>query len=307
MENLGRLLSGECFYGDGTIDVGPHRIHRDGSISREQLNEHFSDFKIPRKNEKFFEEPSIAVFSCLNRLQHLFTEDTVLFVNPGPANSSLKEFQQWAGENDPSSKDLLTSMRASSVVKLLPNILMSNLSINLGLCGENLITSGTSVLSARLLGMAVQRIEQGEDEAAVVASASFPYQYFNIDAYLRFFGEEFFEPPLCEGASACVLSANKPVDGEICGRIRSVRVFRKCPAHNSDIRDFLAARGYEPDRYEKVLFSPSAAGNFLAATEPFSALALAHFLTERASQNTAISVCSDIFGNVSVVEVEGTG
>ncbi len=309
VQNTRALLAEEPLYSDKPITVGPHTIQKNGQISSETLSKLLTELPIPRKNEKFFEEPSIALYYCVEKLRatvaSMDAEDLALYVNLGPANTRLEEFEQWASENSASGTEPFTSMRASSVIKLLPNVVMSNLSINLGIGGENTVTSGTSVSSALVLQSAIDVLDCKKAKAAFVASASFPYRYFNIDSYLRFFGEDFFVPPLCEGASACLL-VKQPEEGqEVLGAIRTINTYKKSASWQGDNLTFLSEKGFQLGDYEKLLVSPSQSGNFLAATEPFALLALLDFLKERAPGKMALSVSSDIFGNVSAIEVEG--
>jgi hypothetical protein len=206
-------------------------------------------------------------------------------------------------------------LKASAVMKLLPNVVMSNLSIHLGMRGENAATSGTSIGSAWALAAALRVLEEGKVRCAVVGSASFPYEYFNLDAYLRFFGPEFLEPPLVEGASALLLRGEGDplgVDpGSITGAVRRVELLAGDPLEpswdgaRSACFDRLRARGFDLDAYAVVGVQPSKTANFLAAGEPLGVLSVIHGLNESAPDGRGLSVSYDRFGNVSAVEVEG--
>ena len=308
-ENVRALLDDRPFYKNEAIQIGPHQLPVNGQLNDERMDELLESFDILRKNKKYFDRPSTALFHCVSQLRKNLgdvpSDELGLYVNLGPANARLDDFTSWAQENKADSSDEFTAMMASSVVKILPNVVMSNLAMNLDILGENTITAGTSVSSANLLQTAAQMLEERKCQRTIVGSASFPYEYFNIDAFKRFFGDEFFATPLCEGA--CAISMSNEPDVQILGSIDSVTTF-KCTQKDLPA-EILAQRGFDLMAYEYVLLQPSLAGNFLAASEPLGLVAVIEGLnTGRegeclGTKGKGLSVTVDYFGNYSAIEV----
>ena len=190
------------------------------------------------------------------------------------------------------------------MVKILPNVVMSNLAMNIPVSGENTVSAGTSASSAWALQAAWRGIRQDKAHCAIVASASFPYEYFNMDAYHRFFGETFFTPPLCEGASAVALSKHPDDSGNILGAITHIHTFKHQGSQSPEM--VLASSGYDLSAYDRILFQPSASGNFLAASEPFGMLCVLDSMAKNTKNVSSgllgrgLSVTRDYFGNYSV-------
>ena len=308
-ENLEALLAEKSFFKDEPLSMGPHQLSVSGQIDEATTEQLLTEFDILRKNKKYFDKPSTALFHCVSPLRKNFTklspEDIALYVNLGPANAQLADFIQWAQENEPESQEEFTKMMASSVVKILPNVVMSNLALNLEILGENTVTAGTSVSSATTLRAAAALLQADKCQGAIVASASFPCQYFNIDAFIRFFGDAFFATPLCEGASAIALT--QQASDHVIGTIDSITTF-KC-AEEELSAEILARRGFDLMAYEYVLLQPSQAGNFLAASEPLGLQAVLHALNKGrlgeclGTKGKGLSVSYDYFGNYSAIEV----
>ena len=308
-ENLEALLDEQPFFKNEPLSIGPYQLSVNGQIDETTTEQLLSEFDILRKNKKYFDKPSTALFHCVSPLRKHFaqlsSEDIALYVNLGPANAKLADFSQWAQENEPQSQEEFTKMMASAVVQILPNVVMSNLAMNLEILGENTITSGTSVSSATVLKAATALLEADKCQGAIVASASFPCQYFNIDAFKRFFGSDFFATPLCEGASAIALTQEASVDA--LGTIDSITTF-KCTEDELPA-EILARRGFDLMAYEYVLLQPCHGGNFLAASEPFGLQAVLQALNKGregeclGTKGKGLSVTNDYFGNYSAIEV----
>jgi hypothetical protein len=262
------------------------------------------------KNMKFFTRPSKAlafcIAKCLVSLKNVTAspERCALYINGGPANAQLNLFTDWACENsDPANTnvtDMFTSLMASEVIKLLPNIIMSNISINLPIKGENTLVSGTVSDSVWALKAACRCLESNKADMAVVGSASFPFEYFNLNAFKRFFNDDFFEFPFCEAASCVILTTpefiNKHADLKT-GIIGSI----------IDIQQFegLINIGHEQtESLDKTLFLPGRCGNFLCAAEPLGLLALLEKLNCSADfKYQGISISKDYFKSTSKIKL----
>jgi hypothetical protein len=323
--NVSILLDEKPSWFDRPIKVGPHQLEHSGQIDREKLLKLLEEFDILRKNKKFFDNSSIALFHCVAPLRAGLLEqkgeDIGLYVNLGPANADLEEFSSWARENSADNNETFSSMMASSVVKILPNVVMSNIAMNASILGENTVSAGTSVSSAWALNSVCRVLEEDKAKVAIMAAASFPYQYFNIDAYLRFFGEKFFHPPLCEASAAVSLSKKVDKSQKALGTITGIHLFKAAPVL-SPVK-VLEEKGFNLECYDKVLLQPSASGNYLAAAEPLGLLtvleSLASIESPAVSQSQTVpgsfgapcearllkglSVTRDYFGNYSVIEV----
>jgi len=308
--NLEALLADRRFFDERPVEVGPFTVPADGSIPAATLDDVASAFAVPPKNLKYFDAPSTALFHCMaplrRRLDGLPPAAIGLYVNLGPANARLDDFDRWAAENDPSGTDAYTSMMASSVVRLLPNVVMSNLAANLAIHGENAATAGTAVTSAWSVGAALRVLYEGTARAVLVGSASFPYQYFNVAAFRRCFGSSYWQTTPCEAASALALvrPAARYAGDEVLGTVIGQATCVTGPDGTAE--EALDRMGLDPSGLSFVLEQPRTGGDFLAAAEPLGLLAALRRLAA-AGGGRAASLCRDRFGAWSAVVVAGPG
>ena len=321
--NMEALISGLPFYSLNPFSVDCFEFQRNGRIAEELIANILDSFDIKPKNKKFFDRSSAAIFYCVNSFARLIERsaapDTALFVSTGPANTRLSDFIEWGRESASDKGSIYPKLMASSVVKLLPNIVMSNISINMGINGENAIFSATSAAPACALESACMAIEDKTTPSAIAAAVSMPYEYFNIDSYRRFFYDDFFTVPLCEGASALMAFDRETVlkdaglKNAITGSIKKIDVFKMddklCRQASTDGRGFIDALkseyGVDVKKYEIFKLNPSGSGNFLSASEPLSVLSVMSALNSKMSTGEGLSICADYFGNVSVITAAG--
>ncbi len=321
--NMEALVSGLPFYSQKPLSVDGFQFEQNGGIEAGVIEKLLDSFDIKPKNKKFFDRSSAAVFYCVNSMARVIESsgaaNTGLFVGTGPANTRLSDFIEWGRESAADKTSTYPKLMASSVIKLLPNIVMSNVSINLELNGENAIFSATSAASAGALESACMAVENKTSPAAIAASVSMPYQYFNIDSYRRFFCDGFFAVPLCEGASALLAAGRETVlkDGAlkeaVIGSIKRIDIFKMddklCRTVSTDRTAFTDAlsseHGIAVKDFEIFKINPSASGNFLSASEPLSVLSVMNALNAKNSSGEGLSICADYFGNVSVITVVG--
>lgn len=320
--NMEALASGLPYYSAGRSFVDCHELGFDGRIPDAVADALLVSFDVRPKMKKFFDRPSVLAFACVRNFSEFFGaagSEVSLFACTGPANARLRDFSEWAESAGEEPSEPYPPMMASSVVKLLPNVVMANLAVNFGLRGENSIFSPSCVSSARALGAAARSVESGGSPLSAAVSVSCPFEYFNIDSYKRFFGESFFDPPLCECASAVLLASRDFVSSRpalrerVIGAVTGLDHFRleTAPFSGGEYEHLAALSAVRenvlsnfPGR-EFVFFAPSASGNFLSASEPLGALAAVHRLNSLASSRPASSASFDRFGNVSVVTVAG--
>lgn len=313
-ENAAALLSGTPAVVSGSVLLGPHEIFRHGRIPDSELRAITGKFDVPAKALKFFDRPSALAFDCLSRLGHYLTvpsTDTALFVAMGPTNASLEVFTNWSltrGEFDP-----FPSMMASETVKLLPNVIMSNLSMNLGLGGENALFCGWAQAGAAALESAVEVLGGPGASLAAVVSVSTPLEYFNVDAYRRFMPFGVGDSLLIDAASAMVLAPagfrEWPAGTSPVGAILAIRRFRSATPIDpgSPSATVLEAAGYPAsgNGFSSVATQPGRFGETLSAAEPLGCIAVMTSLRGRGPMARGVSITFDSFGNGSSVEVAG--
>ena len=310
-ENTQALTRSMPFHKQEQLTIGPFVLESHGALSSEDLARILKGFNLLPKYEKFFDDPSIGLYSCLaplrEQIRNVPGTDLGLYVNLGPANAKLDDFQRWGAENPEHGVEAYSTLMASSVVKLLPNVVMSNLSIHLDILGENTTTAGTSAGSAWCIRSARRLLREAGQTAVFVATASFPYAYFNLDSFRRFFADSFFDPPLIEGSAAITLTHASGVSrfpAGVLGSLHRSHTFRLNP--EASLQEELDRLGFGDAARNHLLIQPSPSGNFLAAGEPLGILTVLEALNETGKGGTGISVTQDPFGWVSIVEVEGS-
>jgi hypothetical protein len=324
-ENMDLLARGAAFYRKEPLEIESFILGRHGKISDPAVAGLLDSFDIKPKNKKYFERSSILLFAAvkdyIEKLRRVDGDGIGLFCAVGPANARLAEFREWAAaidEND----EFYPPLMASSVIKLLPNIVMSNLSINAGWRGENAIFTSPAAPFCDALGSMLLSIEAGTLSIAAAASVSAPFEYFNIDSYTRFLAPSFFNAPLCEAAASLLCCSrdfyreNAPVreNFEPEGFIASIDRF-KVPYGFFDYDDIASIGGKARSYLEKMNYdlrgthhfaaAPSPAGNFLSAGEPLNISGLIHLLNKNGEDGYAVSATADYFGNLSVIKAGG--
>ena len=324
-ENMDLLARGVPFYREEPLEIESFVIGRHGKISDPAAAGLLDSFDIKPKNKKYFERSSVLLFAVvkdyIEKLKRVDGDGIGLFCAVGPANARLAEFREWAAAID-ENEEFYPPLMASSVIKLLPNIVMSNLSINAGWRGENAIFTSPAAPFADALGSMLLSMEAGSLGIAAAASVSAPFEYFNIDSYTRFLAPSFFNAPLCEAAASMLCCSrdfyreNAPVrenfDPE--GFIASIDRF-KVPYGFFDYDDIASIGGKVRDYLEKMNYdfggtchfaaAPSPVGNFLSAGEPLNISGLIHLLNKNGDDGYAVSATADYFGNLSVIRAGG--
>ena len=281
-------------------------------------------FDIKPKNKKFFERSSTLLFSVVKDYTAMLgaadKADIGLFCAAGPANAPVEDFTGWASEID-DNEEFYPPMMASSVIKLLPNIIMSNLSINTGWKGENSVFSGPSPFHDALNSMLLS-LGSGPLSAAAAASVSTPFEYFNMDSYSRFLAPDFFNAPLCEGAASLLcctpefyrenIAKNSAAEPE--GYIAAIDSYKapaglfdysNISAFNGMARNFLEQSGYNFDGVEYFKTAPALTGNFLSASEPFNITSLIYELNRNGRGGFALSAVIDYFDGIHIIKAGG--
>lgn len=332
ISKINSLLNREApFYIKEEFHTGPYILKKQGiipdsfcgedsliSLFQETLSKAFPRLKLKPKNLKFFNRPSYAVVRSIvlalsektfienGLLQHLSNtpERAALYVNAGPANANLKIFLDWASENlAPDNKEKFTNLMASEVIKLLPNIMMSNIALNLPFQGENTIVSGWASNSAWAVSSACECLENNRADIAVATSGSFPYEYFNIHAYFELFDTDFFDPPLCEAASCAVLVNKKMAaqlpESSILGAITDIEQ-QKGSEKLKKIQTEIKKDSTGTNQITRITPGPS--GNFLGAAEPLNSICLLHEMNKFKTPNGA-SISFDKFNNISIIRL----
>lgn len=317
--NLKSLLSGDPVVVPGNVFLGPHEVEIHGRIPDAEIEALVRGFEIAPKAGKFFDRPSALTFACLSKLRGLLVappEDTALFAATGPTNARLDIFTGWKATH--SEGEAFPPMMASETVKLLPNLLMSNLSMNLGMKGENAIFCGGPQAGAAALEAALGILGSPGARLAAVVSVSSPLEYFNVDAYRRFMPRGTGSAHLVDAASALILAPvpvgprerhaagvkNDP-SGRPLGTILRIRRF-KIPEPGK-VKNALEAAGYSnvDHGFSAVVVQPSAFGETLSAAEPFGCLAAMSAIEGKGPCVKGVSICIDPFGNGSSIEVAG--
>lgn len=322
---MATLSRGGLFYREEPLEIEAFSIPRHGKIPDSQVAALLDSFAVKPKNKKYFERASTLLFAVIegfaSRLEASEGERTGLFCATGPANASLSEFRQWAAAIDDAER-YYPAMMASSVIKLLPNIVMSNLSINFGWRGENAIFTSGGAPGADALNAMLISLEERRSHLAVAAAVCSPFEYFNMDSYTRFLAPGFFSLPLCESASAVLCCSrghyaeNKTALScfEPEGAFVSIDFYRlpdspclcdDLPALQNKCRSFIEKAGYDLGGVSLFSVSPSPCGNFLNAAEPLAAASLIHRLNASGAGGHAVSASVDYFGNVSVIKASG--
>ncbi len=325
IKNMELAAQGESFYMESPLIINGFTLERHAKIDEAVIASLLDSFDIKPKNKKFFERSSTLLFSVIKDYAAILGPfsgaDIGLFCATGPANARLKDFTDWASEID-DNEEFYPPMMASSVIKLLPNIIMSNLSINTGWKGENSIFSGPSApfhdaLTSMLLSMGA-----GSLSAAAAASVSAPFEYFNMDSFTRFLTPAFFNAPLCEGAGSLLcctpkfyrenIAKNSVAESE--GYIAAIDSY-KAPAGLFDYsnisaftdvaRKFLEESGYNFDAVEYFKTAPALTGNFLSAAEPLNISSLIYELNRNDRSGYALSAVIDYFGGIHVIKAGG--
>ncbi|OQA80439.1 MAG: hypothetical protein BWY32_01020 [bacterium ADurb.Bin243] len=323
-ENMEALARGLNFWVDAPLNIDRFTLDRHGKISDSLTAELLDSFDIKPKNKKYFERSSTLLFSVIKDygplLKSIDGSEVGLYCGVGPANARIDDFREWAAGIE-GADEFYPSMMASSVIKLLPNIVMSNLSINTGWRGENAIFSSCASAFFDALNSLLTAFENGSSRIAAAGSVSAPFEYFNMDSYSRFFGADFFDPPLCETASSMLLCTpdfyagrleNTGMEPE--GRILSIDsyktpegLFKRSDIKNFEklARDFLESENY--DFTDTLYFKthPAACGNFLTGGEPVNVMSLVYSLNAAGEKGFAVSVNIDYFGNLHAVKAGG--
>ncbi len=325
IKNMQSAARGENFYIESPLDVNGFKLERHAKIDDAVVASLLNSFDIKPKNKKFFERSSTLLFGVIKdyaaMLGPFSGEDTGLFCATGPANAPLKDFIDWASEID-DSEEFYPPMMASSVIKLLPNIIMSNLSINTGWKGENAVFSGPAApfhdaLTSMLLSMGA-----GTVSTAAAASVSAPFEYFNMDSFDRFLPPAFFNAPLCEGASSLLcctpefyrdnIAKNSAAEPE--GYIAAIDSYRtpkglfdysNISAFTDMARKFLEDSGFDFSGVELFKTAPELTGNFLSAGEPFNISSLIYELNQNDLSGYALSAVTDHFGGLHIIKAGG--
>lgn len=179
-------------------------------VTDQQLAEWLNSFAIPAKQKKFFDRASILLFRALEPLRPLLTglqaDETAFFIALGPNRADLDFFLDWSERDQLDSDGAHASLGASDVVRLLPNVSVTNLAVPLGLRGENGVYAGFASAAGAALEAARDGLQSGRFPAAIVAAASSPLNYFNEQSRQSHFSPATFSRPLAEGAAAVVLS-----------------------------------------------------------------------------------------------------
>lgn len=323
-ENMDALSRGLNFWTDAPLPVDRFTLARHGKIDDAEVSKLLESFDIKPKNKKYFERSSILLFSVIKDyaplLRNVAGDEIGLYCGVGPANARIGDFRDWAAGID-NADEFYPSVMASSVIKLLPNIVMSNLSINMGWRGENAIFSSCASAFFDALNSLLTAFEDGSSQAAAAASVSAPFEYFNMDSYSRFFGPGFFDPPLCEAASSMLLCTPDFYAGRFAknglipeGRILSVDsyktpegFFNRSDIQNSEnmARGFLMSANYDFTDVISFKAAPSACGNFLTGGEPLNLMGLIYSLNSAGESGCAVSANIDYFGNLHVIKAGG--
>lgn len=338
-ENLDFLLAGSPAVVPGSVFLGPHEVRVHGRIPDSEIDSLINGFGVPPKARKFFDRPSALGFFCVSGLAGSMTslpEETALFVATGPTNARLEVFSEW--ERMRTGAEPYPSLMASETIKLLPNLIMSNLSMNLGIRGENSLFCGGAQAGAAALEAALEVLGSPGAELAAVLSVSTPLEYFNVDAYRRFLPDRTRAPHLVDAAAALLIApgagardgngnrrTSHPIpDGHVpLGSILGVRRFKVSAdllsslthgttsfpsAALANISEFpFEIAGYPSvdHGFSSVVVQPSRFGQTLSAAEPLGCLAAMRSLKGKGPTARGVSISIDPFGNGSAIEVEG--
>ncbi|PKK90322.1 MAG: hypothetical protein CVV64_10165 [Candidatus Wallbacteria bacterium HGW-Wallbacteria-1] len=317
--NFDHLMTGVPFF-TSNLDVDGFTLSSAGRIDDSLIAEKREGLAVAARNLKFFDRQSVAVYHCAEKLKGLLAEIPAqrvgLYSGVGPANASVGDFMDWAEVNQPESDEPFSSMMASSVVRLLPNVVMANVSINLTISGENCIFSGTSMASVGALEAASRSLREKRCDVALLSGSSFPLQYFNIDSFNRFLRHDLMNFPLCEGASAVLLSADPMAERS--GYLLDVLRWRcSIGADNTEagmgrgvsvmgVNDIPVNADVRYGRpFDHVLVQPGLWGDFLSAGEPFGFMIVLEHLRRNNPSGIGVSICRDWFGFCSAIVVAG--
>lgn len=269
-------------------------LPREEPAAGERLAGWLRGFAFPEKQKKFFDRASILLYRALEpllpRLSALPADEVGLFLAVGPNRGDLDFFVEWAERDRAEAPGPHAGHRASDVVRLLPNLPVSNLSIPLSIRGGNAIFAGFSPAGAHALGAALARLREGTLRAALVAAVSSPHNYFNMDSFRRFLPDVPSARPPAEGAAALLLGApGEPAPGAR----RIGRIAELSPAPGAAAERLLARH----PRWNgiPVIEGAGEAGDLRAAELP---VALAG-----AGEAPAVLCATDPFGAVSAVEL----
>jgi hypothetical protein len=325
IENMKLASRGGNFYIESPLDINGFKLGRHAKIDDAVISSLLDSFDIKPKNKKFFERSSALLFSMIKDYAAILGPfsgaDTGLFCATGPANAPLKDFTGWASEID-DNEEFYPPMMASSVIKLLPNIIMSNLSINTGWKGENAVFSGPAAPFHDALTSMLLSLGSGSLSAAAAASVSAPFEYFNMDSFSRFLPPAFFNAPLCEGAASLLCctpefyrdniaknSAAKP-EGYIAA-VDSYKTpaglfdYSNISAFTGTARKFLEDSGVDLSGVEYFKTAPALTGNFLSAGEPLNISSLIYELNRNDLNGYALSAVIDHFGGLHLIKAGG--
>ncbi len=312
--NMDSINNNLNFFSHEGIEITVFNNKNSGKIEDSIIEEISKSFKILPKNRKFFNRSSVCMFhsisAFLNDLKKLNNDETALYASIGPAFASYDFFKDWAAENNFENDEVFSTMMASKVIQLLPNIIMSNLAINLEIKGENSIFSGTSMSSLKAIQALLINIENDISKQGIAVSSSNPYNYFNLDSYNNYFKVDFFDIPLSEASSAILIQQKEEEENTI-GSILSMDFIKlnlnthKNLNKNEKINHILKEMQMKYEEFEKILIMPDSCGNFLTASEPLGILATIDFLNKKQSSKKGCVIDYDYFGNYCLTIVKG--